>query len=185
MALFDSLVQQLQNRETLPPLVPTQLWNDEISQQVAAADNVTLFGAGSSSSTRADACRAGLLLWNDDLDASHDIAQHIDDATGSFWHAIMHRREGDYANANYWWRRTGTHPAFSDVHEAVLNTLQTETSHDAQAFVARLQSAGSWQPIEFVACCERAQRRADDAWLRRSQVAEMSALLNWCRSENG
>jgi hypothetical protein len=184
MALFDSLVQQLQNREPLPPLIPTRRWNDEISRQVAAADNITLFGASSSPSTRGDACRAGLLLWNDDLDASHAIAQNIDDATGSFWHAIMHRREGDYSNANYWWRRTGIHPAFTHVQEAVLNTVQSETNDDAHAFVTRLQSARSWQPIEFVACCERASSRADDAWLRRAQVAEMSALLMWCRGEN-
>jgi hypothetical protein len=184
MTLFDSLTQQLQNREPLPALVPNQPWNSKISQQVATADNVTLFGSASTTSTRGDACRAGLLLWNDDLDASHTIAQDLDDATGSYWHAIMHRREGDYSNSNYWWRRTATHPAFASVHEAVLNTLQSDTDEDAQAFVARLRSAGGWQPIEFVACCERAPSRTDDTWLRRAQVAEIKALLDWCRGDN-
>jgi hypothetical protein len=94
MSLFASLRSQLQSREPLPPLVPTGVWNNEISQQIAAADDATLFG-NNVSSTRTDACRAGLLLWNDDLDASHTIAQDIEDVTGSYWHAIMHRREGD------------------------------------------------------------------------------------------
>jgi hypothetical protein len=142
MSLFDSLVQQLQNREPLPALVPRQVWNNEISQQVTTADDNTLFDSDSVASTRGDACRAGLLLWNDDLDASHSIAQDIEDATGSYWHAIMHRREGDYSNANYWWRRTGEHPAFGKVHDAVLATLQSETNNDAQAF------AGNWNTPE-------------------------------------
>src|SRR4051812_4745927 len=45
---------------------------------------------------------AGLWLYVDDLDRSHTVSQSITDATGSFWHGIMHRREGDFANSHYW-----------------------------------------------------------------------------------
>ena len=38
--------------------------------------------------------QAALWLYADDLDRSHRICQQIEDATGSFWHGIMHRREG-------------------------------------------------------------------------------------------
>ena len=184
MPLIDALVQQLQNREPPPPLVPGGVWSNEISQQVAAANDTTLLGKTNIPSTRTDACRAGILLWNDDLDASHNIAQNLEDATGSYWHAIMHRREGDYSNSIYWWRRTGEHPAFALVYEAVLKSLQSEPSAEARAFVATLQQAGRWQPIEFVKACERAQSHADDTWLRRVQAAEVEALLDWCRSGN-
>src|SRR4051794_12932746 len=37
---------------------------------------------------------AGLWLYHDWLDSSHTISQALPSATGSFWHAIMHRREG-------------------------------------------------------------------------------------------
>lgn len=184
MSLFASLVSQLKTREPLPPLVPERVWNNEISQQVAAADDATLLGNSNIPSTRKEACRAGLLLWNDDLDASHNIAQNIEDATGSYWHAIMHRREGDYSNSIYWWRRTGEHPAFASVHQAVLQKLQSESSADAQSFVATLQRAGRWQPDDFVKACERAQNSADDTWLRRAQVAEIEALIDWCQGDN-
>jgi hypothetical protein len=50
--------------------------------------------------------------------------------------------------------------------------------------VTTLQQAGRWQPIEFVKACERAQKQADDIWLRRVQVAEVEALLDWCRGNN-
>jgi hypothetical protein len=34
----------------------------------------------------------------------------IESTTGSFWHAIVHRREGDFANSKYWYHRASGHP---------------------------------------------------------------------------
>ena len=48
---------------------------------------------------------AGLWLWHDALEESHAIAQAIITSSGSLWHAILHRREGDYSNAKYWYER--------------------------------------------------------------------------------
>ena len=39
------------------------------------------------------------------------MSQGIDTPAGSFWHAIMHRREGAFGNSKCWWRRPGPHPA--------------------------------------------------------------------------
>lgn len=47
-------------------------------------------------------------LWHDakgDWDAAHTVAQDIDDPTGAWIHAYLHRKEGDLANAGYWYRR--------------------------------------------------------------------------------
>lgn len=47
-------------------------------------------------------------LWHDgrgDWDAAHDAAQSIEDATGAWVHAYLHRKEGDEGNAAYWYRR--------------------------------------------------------------------------------
>ncbi|MEW2922320.1 hypothetical protein AB1A65_12675 [Muricauda sp. ANG21] len=49
-------------------------------------------------------------LWYDakgDWDASHDIAQDIPSAIGSWIHAYLHRKEGDKWNAGYWYRQAG------------------------------------------------------------------------------
>src|SRR5688572_27783268 len=46
----------------------------------------------------AAALLAGLWLWHDYLIESHHISQNLSTPTGSFWHAIMHRREGDFSN---------------------------------------------------------------------------------------
>ena len=47
-------------------------------------------------------------LWHDargDWDAAHRVAQDIDDDTGAWIHAYLHRKEGDPGNAAYWYRR--------------------------------------------------------------------------------
>jgi hypothetical protein len=43
--------------------------------------------------------------------AAHAIAQDVDGADGALVHAYLHRREGDLANAGYWYRRAHVAPA--------------------------------------------------------------------------
>jgi len=46
-------------------------------------------------------------LWYDargDWNAAHTVAQAIDGPTGARVHAYLHRKEGDLANAGYWYR---------------------------------------------------------------------------------
>lgn len=38
-------------------------------------------------------------------DKAHECAQAQDDAPGAWVHAYLHRKEGDDANAGYWYRR--------------------------------------------------------------------------------
>ncbi|QDT05766.1 hypothetical protein K227x_41700 [Rubripirellula lacrimiformis] len=58
---------------------------------------------------------AGLWLLAGELDRSHSISQDDGSAEGSFWHGVMHRREGDFGNAKYWFRRVGNHPVFESM----------------------------------------------------------------------
>ncbi len=69
-----------------------------------------LLAAFPASRPDASAMLSGLWLWHDWLDASHRISQQNESATGSYWHAIMHRREGDFFNSCYWYARCATHP---------------------------------------------------------------------------
>ena len=65
---------------------------------------------------------AGLWLLAGELDWSHSISQGYDSAEGSFWHGIMHRREGDFGNSKYWFRRVGKH----HVHKELSRVIATE-----------------------------------------------------------
>jgi hypothetical protein len=106
-------------------------------------------------------CLAGVWLIHDFLDDSHAISQCIDSAEGSYWHAIMHRREGDFSNAKYWYRRVGGHPIF----EALAEICQRE-----------------WDPFAFVDECHAAARgksKSQDLCLDLQQ-AEWELLFDYC-----
>ena len=53
-------------------------------------------------------------LWWDakgDWDKAHECAQAQEDAEGNWVHAYLHRKEGDPANAGYWYNRVSKPPA--------------------------------------------------------------------------
>jgi len=50
---------------------------------------------------------AGLWVLADDLERAHRICQEINTPHGAAWHAVVHRREGDFWNSKFWWRRAG------------------------------------------------------------------------------
>ena len=55
-----------------------------------------------------DAPLAG--LWWDakgDWDKAHHCVDHLEDQAGMRVHAYLHRKEGDLANAGYWYRQVG------------------------------------------------------------------------------
>ena len=56
--------------------------------------------------------RAVALALGGDWQAAHLIAQkYEDDDVASWIHAVVHRMEGDLANAGYWYRRAREAPA--------------------------------------------------------------------------
>ena len=59
-------------------------------------------------------------MWHDargDWDEAHSVAQAIDDKSGAWVHAYLHRKEGDASNAAYWYRRAGESIARDDLDE--------------------------------------------------------------------
>ena len=70
-----------------------------------------------------------LALWWDgrgDWERAHEVAQGIETKDGAWAHAYLHRKEGDEANAAYWYRRAGRRVATGDLRterEAMLREL--------------------------------------------------------------
>lgn len=98
------------------------------------------------------ALQAGLWLYVDQLERSHRISQNLDDATGAFWHGIMHRREGDFGNSHYWFRQAESHPVVRQIPD-----------YEPHAF------------IDAVAAAE-----PTDPELLDLQRREWAALFAWC-----
>lgn len=120
----------------------------------------------------ATAAVSGLWLWHDFLDTSHTLSQSIQTPTGSFWHAIMHRREGDFANAKYWYRRVGTHVALRTI-AARINVL-TE-SLPADKLIFRL-TANGFDPFALVDLVEAVHDSQDHP---HRQLAVSVQKLEW------
>ena len=134
-------------RDPLPPLVPSQVYDAALTPEIEAV-------------TAPDLVKIGLHLLNDDLAASHALSQQQEgEPLADYWHAIIHRREGDYGNSRYWFGRAGRSQALAEVY-----------GQDPNA------------PTAFVECC-RAVGRGRDADSERFQRDEIRRLLAYAQSE--
>ena len=117
---------------------------------------------------------AGLWLLHNFLDESHKLSQDIETPTGSYWHGLMHRREPDYGNAKYWFRRVGEPPLFPQLRAAGLELLGDEKGLDH--YRKPLESGKTWDPFRMVDWCESANDERDVAFLRALQAIEIQGL---------
>ena len=182
-----SIVQKLETRNPLPPLAPSDEWDSELTDQLQDLSLETLFdGQSVKDSTMGYALQSGLLLWNDALDASHTISQDIESRTGSYWHGIMHRREPDYSNAKYWFRRVGVHPTYPVLRERALALLQSGSteSNSLADYAEAVEEIEDWDAFRFVDWCQaadgdRSTPETVKAFLQTVQVEEIKLLLNY------
>ena len=122
----------------------------------------------------ANACLSGIWVHHDFLDESHSISQNIPTTTGSFWHGIMHRREGDYWNSKYWFRQASNHPVYLSLNTAV---VQLETISTLPEF-----QKNSWDPFLFVDMVEKfvGTGSKEEEILKKIQQKEWQILFDYC-----
>lgn len=156
-----------------------------VRSQIEALATTGVLARPVTSLAHADALLAGVWLWHDVLDESHVLSQRIDSPTGSFWHAIMHRREGDFPNAKYWYARCRGHPVLSDISSR-LTQVEPDLRGRGDAALERMLAGPSWDPNAFVDFVVRVHR---DATSPLAEVAihlqriEWAALFDHCIAE--
>ena len=142
-----SIIEKLESRKPNPPLNPKSIWSEELNSKISPL-KVN------------DVIKSGLYLWNDDIDRAHKLAQEINNSEGSYWHAILHRREGDYSNSKYWYRQADNHPIFQ--------TIKKEFT--------------DWDPFKFVDLCSQSLESGKKEMMEKLetiQFFEIKTLLNY------
>jgi hypothetical protein len=124
-------------------------------------------------------CLAAVWLAHDFLDESHTLSQDIATVEGSYWHGIMHRREPDYGNAKYWFRRVGSHAIFSALAEQAAALAAQQPLDGAGKF---LTAADAWDPFRFIDLCEAIARGRSslEALARQIAAVEFQVLFAHC-----
>lgn len=123
--------------------------------------------------------RAGALWVHGFLNESHEIAQQDHSAEGSYWHALMHRSEGDFGNSMYWFAKVGDHAIFPALRSAV-ETIGNSSGRFKRNLQVLLESS-LWTPRTFVNLCQQAWhgKFEDPEVLQKIAAAEYNLLMGY------
>jgi hypothetical protein len=161
----------LRTEGLLQKLVPTEPQYYDLLLKVRAADDATLTDQRPiGKPPMLTLVRGGLLYALDAIDEAHKIFQDSPGDLGSYWHGMVHRREGDFDNARYWFRRTGELTFFGELHSA------------ASAYSADMGRQSNWDPYLFTGACEQARFGETEGLkdLATLQRLEFEAIFAYC-----
>jgi hypothetical protein len=162
---IDKLLSRSDVLQVLQPKEPL-LWS--LTEEFRALSDSELSGRREILNSKHFALiRGGILYALDEIDDAHRIFQEESSDEGSYWHGMMHRREGDFDNARYWFRRAGRLAAFADIQDVA--RLASES-------MARQET---WDPYLFTGLCEQARFGAQELVpeCQRLQRAEFDAMF--------
>ena len=158
--------------EGLPVPVNPPRGDDRIYRLVSGTDWRRVLQLGSDR-----LIRAGALWLYGFLDEAHRLAQQDSSPEGAYWHALVHRSEGDFSNSLYWFRRAGAHPVQARLRNKVLEAMKGRSTEGWQA----LAEAPRWEPAQLVELCERSARGelAQPQVLREVARIEYNLLMEY------
>lgn len=114
-----------------------------------------------------------LYLWHDHWNEAHEIAQSQEgERNHDLLHGILHRREGDFMNAGYWFRSVGKHPCYPRIADRV-SKLKGSYPHPSPALPAT-----GWDPLAFVTAV-RDRKPGHEDFLRAVQGVEIITFYEW------
>jgi hypothetical protein len=146
------VISRLRSRKNMPPLRPEYAWHPRLDEEIAVLSEERLAEERPDGLLSAQAWKAALHLWNDSLAAAHELVEHLDTPTGAALHGIMHRREGDFDNAKYWFHQAGDHPAFHGLQSRAASFLRQQSipRGPLKESFDKMITQGNWNPYLFI-----------------------------------
>ena len=194
---YEEVRARLEQRADVP-LFAGEVWDPAADAYLRSFEPEQFFAGRKVGNPQAAAgVVSGLLLWNDNFESAHGLAQGIGDATGSYLHGLCHRREGhrgeglesNLGNTRYWFRRVGEHSAFPAVYQAAVDVLSNAGAGFRWATEARaqLEARGRWDPFAMIDWFAQAEAGTispqSRAVLEQIQAREIRALVDWCNAQ--
>ena len=164
----------------LPVPIKPKRGDSRVFQQIRSFDWNALGGSKNS-----DLLQAGALWLHGFLPESHVIVQGNHTAEGSYWHALMHRSEGDFGNSMYWFRKVGKHAIFPELFIQV-KSLRASSSESSNP-LKKTENFFEWRPEWFVDLCELGYRGQykELKLLREIAAIEYNLLMKYCLDLRG
>lgn len=159
-------------RQAYTNLVPRTAGDSQVADLLHTVSASDLLDLPVRSPEDAACVMSALWLWHDYLDESHQISQQVHTPTGSFWHAIMHRREGDFGNSKYWYAKCRDHPILQSL---AIQANSIVSRADADKTLLRLTISG-WNGAAFVDYVQSLHESPSDP---RYAVAVSLQQLEW------
>jgi hypothetical protein len=172
MTVYSDFVDRLLlNPDLHRKLTPTEPLGWDLPEKIRTASDETISGGREIADVKNFALLRGALLnAADALDAAHRIFQDDPGDIASYWHGVMHRREGDFDNARYWFRRAGRLPISDKMHAAAAQVSAT------------MAKQPTWDAYLFTGMCEQVKFGDTDAVKEcvELQRVEFEQLFDYC-----
>lgn len=131
------------------------------------------------------------LLWLrvGEIDVPHGMVQDSKTDVGSYLHGVVHRMEGDYWNAKYWFRQVRDKRWLDSLGKLICSGIDDGLAASSDSL--GLTSNGVFQPTVFVDACEEANSKRAKAQpevldaLGKIGLAEWLVLWEVCFPESG
>ena len=128
-------------------------------------------------------CLAGLQIASDCINHAHEIVQNGKSIEACYWHAFIHRQEGDYSNAAYWFRQTDYTALYTQLISKVQQYLESISP------VSELRPLQQWTDWDSYALLDIYRKATKDGeltiQLRELRRVEWAIIMNSCLKKAG
>ena len=139
---YNETIQSLITPDAFEHYGTSDIGTSAMSPSLHGLTEEDLFPNGCADTDMATCCLSGLWLLHNFLHEGHELCQNLSTGEASHWHAIMHRTEGDYRNAKYWYRQAQT-----KLSDAISAKARQPFSSDQIVDGIQRDGIGRWQTL--------------------------------------